>query len=264
MGEWIFDPQIWASLLTLTLLEVVLGIDNVIFLSIVSQRLPPDEARKARRLGLAMALGMRIALLASIAWIIGLTEPVFEALGQAVSWRDMVLMAGGLFLLVKGTQEIHAAVEGKEEEARGASGTVTASMGVVIMQIAVLDLIFSIDSVVTAVGMADDVGVMVTAIVVSVAVMMVSAEVVSAFVLRHPTVKMLALSFLLLIGMSLVAEALGQHIPKGYIYFAMGFSVLVEALNLRAAAIRKAEEPVVLKSTRPDLEQATAGGTGPG
>ena len=234
MLELLTDPNAWASLLTLTLLEVVLGIDNVIFLSIVSQRLPPDEARKARRLGLAMALGMRIALLASIAWIIGLTEPVFEALGQAVSWRDMVLMAGGLFLLVKGTQEIHAAVEGKEEEARGASGMVTASMGVVIMQIAVLDLIFSIDSVVTAVGMADHLEIMIAAVVISIIVMAIAAEPVSGFISRHPTVKMLALGFLLLIGVALVADGLQFHIPRGYIYFAIAFSMLVEALNLLA------------------------------
>lgn len=233
MLDLLTDPNAWASLLTLTLLEVVLGIDNVIFLSIVSQRLPPVQARKARRLGLAMALVMRIALLASIAWIIGLTAPVFELLDQAVSWRDIVLMAGGLFLLVKGTQEIHKAVEGEVEETH-AAGAVRASMGVVIMQIAMLDLIFSIDSVITAVGMADHVEIMITAVVISIIVMALAAEPVSAFISRHPTVKMLALGFLLLIGVALLADGLHFHIPRGYIYFAIAFSMMVEVLNLLA------------------------------
>ncbi len=260
--DWITNPEAWIALATLTTLEIVLGIDNVVFISVLSQRLPEDQQPRARRLGLFAAMFMRILLLFSLTMVLRLTGPLFEVFGHAFSGRDLILGAGGLFLLYKATSEVHERLEGGHHE-EGKKGWSSTFWGV-ILQIMILDLVFSFDSVVTAVGMADDVGVMVTAIVVSVAVMMVSAEVVSAFVLRHPTVKMLALSFLLLIGMSLVAEALGQHIPKGYIYFAMGFSVLVEALNLRAAAIRKAEKPVVLKSTRPDLEQATAGGTGPG
>ena len=233
MLDLLADPNAWASLLTLTLLEVVLGIDNVVFLSIVSQRLPPDEARKARRIGLAMALVMRIALLASIAWIIGLTTPIFELLGQSVSWRDMVLIAGGLFLLVKGTQEIHNTVEGAEE-AVAATGVVKVSIGVVVMQIAVLDLIFSVDSVITAVGMAEHLEIMIAAVVIAIIVMAIAAEPLSRFISRHPTVKMLALGFLLLIGVALVADGLQFHIPRGYIYFAIAFSMLVEALNLLA------------------------------
>jgi predicted tellurium resistance membrane protein TerC len=233
MLDLLADPNAWASLLTLTLLEIVLGIDNVVFLSIVSQRLPREEARKARRAGLAMALAMRIALLASIAWIIGLTAPLFEVLGQAVSWRDIVLMAGGLFLLVKGTQEIHNTVEGTGESAH-APGAARVSMTVVIMQIAVLDLIFSIDSVITAVGMAEHIEIMIAAVVISIVVMAVAAEPLSAFISHHPTVKMLALGFLLLVGMALVADGLHFHIPRGYVYFAIAFSMMVEALNLMA------------------------------
>ena len=233
MIDLLVDPNAWASLLTLTLLEIVLGIDNIIFLSIVSARLPDPEARRARRLGLAMALVMRIALLASIAWIIGLTEPLFEVLGQVVSWRDIVLIAGGLFLLVKGTHEIHNAVEASEKGGT-AGGAVRASMFAVILQIAVLDLIFSIDSVITAVGMADHLEIMIAAVVISIIVMAVAAEPVSGFIQRHPTVKMLALGFLLLVGVALVADGLHFHIPRGYIYFAIVFSMLIEGLNLLA------------------------------
>jgi predicted tellurium resistance membrane protein TerC len=234
MLDLLTDPNAWASLLALTLLEVVLGIDNVIFLSIVSQKLPREAARKARRLGLAMALAMRIALLASISWIIGLTAPVFEIVEQAVSWRDIVLIAGGLFLLVKGTQEIHNAVEGGAEAVPRAGARARAGMGVVIMQIALLDLIFSIDSVITAVGMAEHLEIMIGAVVISIFVMALAAEPVSGFISRHPTVKMLALGFLLLVGVALVADGLHFHIPRGYIYFAIAFSMLVEMLNLLA------------------------------
>jgi len=240
MLDLLTDPNAWASLLTLTLLEIVLGIDNVVFLSIVSQRLPREQARKARRAGLAMALAMRIALLASIAWIIGLTAPLFEVLGQAVSWRDIVLIAGGLFLLVKGTQEIHNSVEGPGEGAH-APGAARASITMVIMQIAVLDLIFSIDSVITAVGMAEHLEIMIAAVVISIVVMAIAAEPLSAFISRHPTVKMLALGFLLLVGVALVADGLHFHIPRGYVYFAIAFSMMVEALNLMARRNRTRE-----------------------
>ena len=242
--EWITNPEAWIALATLTVLEIVLGIDNIVFISILAEKVEEEKQARARRLGLLMARGTRIALLFSIVWVMQLTRPLFELLGQEFSGRDLILMAGGLFLLFKATREIHEKLEG-EEHGRAVTGSAT--MRSVIIQIALLDLVFSLDSVITAVGMADDVGVMVTAVVVAVAFMMVAAEGVSSFVARHPTVKMLALSFLLLIGMSLVAESLHQHIPKGYIYFAMGFSVFVEVLNLRIS--RKDRKPVRLRDT---------------
>jgi predicted tellurium resistance membrane protein TerC len=218
------------ALVTLTFLEIVLGVDNVIFISILSSKLPKDQQGRARRTGLLAAMGMRILLLLSIAWVIQLTTPLFTVLGRPVSGRDFILIAGGLFLLGKATLEIHEKLEG--EEGHG-SARVRPSFAAVIAQIILLDIVFSLDSVITAVGMAEDISVMVAAVVLAVAVMMFAAEPISAFVNRHPTVKVLALSFLLLIGLSLVGDGLGMHIPKGYIYFAMGFSVFVEAVNLR-------------------------------
>jgi predicted tellurium resistance membrane protein TerC len=239
--EWLSNPESWIALLTLTVLEIVLGIDNVIFISILAGKLPQDQQAKARQVGLGLAMFMRIALLASIAWIVRLTAPLFTVLGQEISGRDLILLGGGLFLLFKATREIHERLEGEEGHA---SARVAASFASVITQILLLDLVFSLDSVITAVGMADELPVMITAVVLAVAVMMFAAGPVSSFVSRHPTVKMLALSFLLLIGMSLVAEGLDFHIPKGYVYFAMGFSVLVEMLNLRAT--KKKGVPVQL------------------
>lgn len=218
------------ALVTLTFLEVVLGVDNVIFISILSGKLPPNEQAKARRAGLIAAMGMRILLLLSLAWIIRLTQPFFSIFGHGVSGRDLILMVGGLFLLAKATIEIHERLEGEEGHS---SARVAPSFNAVILQIMVLDIVFSLDSVITAVGMADAISVMVAAVVIAVGIMMFSAEPISAFVNRHPTVKVLALSFLLLIGASLVAEGFGMHIPKGYIYFAMAFSVFVEIINLR-------------------------------
>ena len=240
--EWASDPQVWIALLTLTVLEVVLGVDNIVFISILAGKLPPNQQARARRLGLAVAMGTRILLLLSIAWVIRLTRPLFTVFGQEISGRDLILLLGGLFLLYKATHEIHDKLEGEEGHA---SARVPASFGAVIAQIALLDIVFSLDSVITAVGMVDQVGVMIAAVVIAVGVMLVAAGPLGDFVHRHPTVKMLALSFLLLIGVSLLAEGLDQHIPKGYIYFAMGFSIFVEMLNLRLR--RVAKEPVHLR-----------------
>lgn len=242
MFEWIFDPAIWASLLTLTLLEIILGIDNVIFLSVISGYLPKDQQAKARRIGLLMALGMRIALLASIAWIIGLTNPIFSVFGHEVSWRDIILGAGGLFLLYKGTDEIHHEIEGGDPEREGASKKVHTFTSVIV-QIAILDMVFSLDSVITAVGMADHVPVMVAAVVIAIAVMMIAAEPTAAFIEKHPTIKMLALSFLLLVGVALIADALHFHIPRGYLYFAIAFSIGVEVLNMLVRKRRSLRRP---------------------
>ena len=228
--EWITSPEAWIALLTLTVLEIVLGIDNVVFISILAGKLPPEQQAKARRLGLGLAMFMRIALLFSITLIIKLTAPLFTVLGEEISGRDLVLIVGGLFLLTKSTREIHERLEGDEHET---SVKARPSLTSTLIQIMLLDIVFSLDSVITAVGMAEDLGVMVAAVVIAVGFMMVFAGPVSAFVDRHPTVKMLALSFLLLIGLALIADGLNQHIPKGYIYFAMAFSVGVEILNLR-------------------------------
>jgi predicted tellurium resistance membrane protein TerC len=228
------------ALLTLTFLEIVLGVDNVIFISILSGKLPGNAQKRARRVGLLGAMIMRILLLLSLAWIIRLREPLFTVLDQRFSGRDLILIIGGVFLLAKATLEIHDRLEG--EEGHGSS-RVAASFGAVIFQIMLLDIVFSLDSVITAVGMVDELWVMVAAVIIAVMIMMWSAEPISAFVHRHPTVKMLALSFLLLIGLSLLLEGFGHHIPKGYIYFAMGFSVFVEAINLR---IRRKSTPVEL------------------
>lgn len=228
------------ALVTLTFLEIVLGIDNVIFISILASKLPGAQQASARRTGLVAALGMRILLLLSIVWIIRLTAPLFSILGRPISGRDLILIGGGLFLLAKATLEIHQRLEGEEGHS---SARVRASFAAVITQIVLLDIVFSLDSVITAVGMANEIAIMVTAVILAVAVMMFSAGPISAFVNRHPTVKVLALSFLLLIGISLVGEGFGLHIPKGYIYFAMGFSVFVEMINLR---VRRARAPVHL------------------
>jgi len=230
--DWITNPDIWLSLVTLTALEIVLGIDNLVFIAILADRLPAARRPAARKTGLALALVTRIALLLVITWIIGLTKPLFTLFEQVFSWRDLILIAGGLFLIAKGTSEMHANIEG--EAGNGARGKTPkpAIFGLVVTQIAVMDIVFSIDSVVTAVGMARHVEVMAAAIVLAVLVMLVAATPVSDFVNRHPTVKMLALSFLLLVGVTLVADGLGFHIPKGYIYFAIGYAILVEALNM--------------------------------
>ena len=238
MFGWLTDPQIWGALLTLTALEIVLGIDNVIFISLVAERLPAGQRAKARAIGLGAALVMRLALLATIAWIIGLTAPAFTVFDFALSWRDLILLAGGLFLLVKATLEIHRSVEGEDQEAE--SGRAPGRFGVVIAQIMVLDLVFSLDSIITAVGMTRHLPIMIAAVVIAVGVMFFAAGAVSAFIARHPTTKMLALSFLMLIGIALVADGLHFHIPRGYLYFAIAFSVLVELLNLSAARRRKA------------------------
>jgi predicted tellurium resistance membrane protein TerC len=235
------SAEILIALATLTFLEIVLGVDNIIFISILSGKLPAEQQAKARRIGLLLAMGTRILLLFSLAWVIKLTAPLFTVTGTEISGRDLILILGGLFLLGKSTHEIHDRLEG--EEGHG-SAKVAASFASVLVQIALLDIVFSLDSVITAVGMVDELWVMITAVIISVAVMMLAAEPISAFVHRHPTVKMLALSFLLLIGMSLVAEGFDHHIPKGYVYFAMGFSVFVEAINLR---MRKKTEPVHLR-----------------
>jgi predicted tellurium resistance membrane protein TerC len=229
--EWLNDPQAWIALLTLTLLEIVLGIDNVIFISILAGKLPTEpEQKRARSIGLMAALVMRVLLLLSIAWIVKLTAPWFTILGQEISGRDLILLVGGLFLIAKATHEIHEKLEGEEGEKVVKA---TPKLSAIIIQIMALDIVFSLDSVITAVGMAKDIGVMITAVIISVGIMLFSAGAISGFVNRHPTVKMLALSFLLLIGTALVAEGLEFHIPKGYIYFAMAFSVLVELLNMR-------------------------------
>jgi predicted tellurium resistance membrane protein TerC len=240
------------ALVTLTALEIVLGIDNIVFISILSGKLPGEQQKRARTIGLGLAMFSRIALLLSISVIIGLTKPIFEVAGEEISGRDLILLAGGLFLLGKSTFEIHEKLEGHETHA---TVRVAPSFTSVIIQIILLDVIFSLDSVITAIGTADDVEVMIAAVMIAVGVMLVSATPISEFVERHPTVKMLALSFLLLIGMSLVAESLDQHIPKGYIYFAMAFSVFVEMLNLRLRA--PAEAPVHLRGTPTEEPGAT-------
>ncbi|MBL8629044.1 MAG: TerC family protein [Rhodospirillaceae bacterium] len=235
MIEMLTDPALWAAFLTLAALEIVLGIDNIIFLSIVTGKLPAHQQANARRIGLFLALGMRVVLLMSLSWIIGLTEPILTIAGFALSWRDVILGVGGLFLIYKGTHEIHSTMEGHDEE----KDVVTTTFAAAIVQIVILDLVFSLDSVITAVGMTDNVPVMVAAVVVSILVMLFAATPVSDFVNRHPTVKMLALGFLLLIGVALIADAAHFHIPRGYLYFAIAFSALIETLNLLASSKRK-------------------------
>jgi predicted tellurium resistance membrane protein TerC len=235
MLELLTDPHAWISLATLSVLEIVLGIDNIIFLSIVSARLPVHQQATARRIGLALALIARVLLLLSLTWMIGLTRPIFEIAGFPVSWRDIVLIAGGIFLIVKGTIETHHMLEGQGGE--GVAGTAT--FAAVIVQIVLLDLVFSLDSVITAIGIAEHVPIMVAAIVIAMAIMLLAAEPTARFVNNHPTVKMLALSFLLLVGAALVADGMHFHIPRGYLYFAIAFSMGVESLNLLAARARR-------------------------
>ena len=241
--NWITDPQAWAAFATLTGLEIVLGVDNVVFISILAGKLPVEQQAKARQYGLGLAMIMRILLLLSISWVVGLTAPLFTVLGQEISGRDLILIGGGLFLLAKSTHEMHDRLEGDEH---GGTTRVAASFGAVLVQIMLLDIVFSLDSVITAIGMADELGVMIAAVIVAVGFMFVFAGRISGFVDRHPTVKVLALSFLLLIGVTLVAEGFDFHIPKGYIYFAMAFSLAVEMFNLR---VRKSS-PVHLHATR--------------
>ena len=238
--DWLADPQAWIAFLTLLALEVVLGIDNIIFISILAGKLPAEQQARARYIGLSLALVIRVLLLFSLSWVIGLTAPLFTVFNQEISGRDIILIAGGLFLLGKATFEIHENLEGEEGHA---SARVKASFISVIIQIILLDAVFSLDSVITAIGMVEDIQLMISAVVVAIGFMMFFAAPVGAFVSRHPTVKMLALSFLLLIGMTLIVEAFDVHIPKGYIFFAMGFSVFVEMLNLR---LRRKSVPVNL------------------
>jgi predicted tellurium resistance membrane protein TerC len=244
--EWLLDPHAWLALATLAALEIVLGVDNIIFISILVGRLPEHQRARARTLGLAFAMLTRIGLLLSLAWIMTLTAPLFTLVGKEISGRDLILISGGLFLLWKSVHEIHDALEGEEEA--GVATPVVATFGAVIAQIAVLDIVFSLDSVITAVGMVDEVSIMIAANVIALGIMLVASGPISAFVDRHPTVKMLALSFLVLIGTNLVAEGIGQHIPKGYTYFAMAFSVLVEVLNIRVRA-KSGKSPLRLRDT---------------
>jgi len=254
--EWLTDPQAWIGLLTLTVLEIVLGIDNVIFIAILVGKLPAQQQGRARTIGLILAMFMRIALLFSLTWIMRLSAPLFVVFGNEISGRDLILLVGGLFLIGKSTHEIHQRLEGEEGHA---SARVSASLASVIVQILLLDIVFSLDSVITAIGMANRLGIMVTAVMVAVAFMLVFSSTISAFVNNHPTVKILALSFLLLIGVTLIAEGFDQHIPKGYLYFAMAFSVFVEMLNLRLRRLHAA--PVRLHTP---YAAATSQGITPG
>ncbi len=259
--EWLLDPRLWIAFLTLFALELVLGIDNIVFISILAGRLPEQQQDRAIKVGLAGALITRLMLLFALSWIIGLTAPLFELFDQEISGRDLILLAGGLFLLFKATKEIHNKLEGElgEEEATAKYG----SFAAVIVQIMLLDIVFSLDSVITAVGMVDNIWVMVTAVVVAIGVVMFFATPISDFVHKHPTVKMLALSFLLLIGTTLIAEGFGQHIPKGYVYFAIAFAATVEVLNLQLRA-PKAEpvhlhEPYITQEGRPVRDRPAGG-----
>jgi predicted tellurium resistance membrane protein TerC len=247
--EWFADPNAWVSLITLTLLEIVLGIDNLVFIAILADRLPPGQRAAARKSGLAFALITRLLLLATLSWIIGLTKPVLTIFEVSLSWRDIILTLGGLFLLFKATHEIHTSLEG--QEASSENNVAPISFAFVVAQIAVIDIVFSLDSVITAVGMAQQLSIMVIAVVLAMLVMMIASTPLSNFIARHPTVKMLALSFLLLIGTSLIAEGMGFHIPKGYLYVAMGFSVLVEALN-QFSRRRGTVKPVQLRRKMAD------------
>ena len=240
--EWFTDPNAWLGLLTLTALEIVLGIDNIIFISILSSKLPPAEQPKARKLGLAGAFVSRLALLLSIAWVVKLTTPLFHVFSLPISGRSLILIVGGLFLIAKATYEIHGKLEGEDDH--GDTKRLAPSLRAVVLQIMLIDIIFSLDSVITAVGMVPQVSIMIAANIIALGIMLAAAGGISGFVDRHPTIKMLALSFLILIGTNLVAEGFGLHIPKGYTYFAMGFSVMVELLNLRLR--KRAAEPVQL------------------
>jgi predicted tellurium resistance membrane protein TerC len=231
MMELLYDPNVWASFITLTIMELVLGIDNIVFISVIVNKLPAEQAERARRIGLLLALVFRIILLVFLTWIIGLQSELFQVVGHSVSWRDIILFAGGVFLIYKATAEIHEEFEGETDEV-AAQRLSVATFSTIIGQIILIDLVFSVDSIVTAIGMAQHVEVMIAAVIVAVGVMYVAAGTVSSFIKRHPTTKMLALAFLMLIGVSLVADGMGFHIPRGYIYAAMGFSVCVEAINI--------------------------------
>jgi len=260
MIELLSSPQAWVALATLTALELVLGIDNIIFISILVDKLPPERREFTRRIGLFLAMFMRIALLLLLAWLAGLTATLFTVLGQAISGRDLILIGGGLFLLWKSTGEVHQLLEGEEGHA---SSAVKGTFAAVIIQIMLIDLVFSLDSIITAVGMVNEIAIMVTAVVLSVALMMLFAAPIGRFVSAHPTVKMLALSFLFVIGVALIAEGLGQPVPKGYIYFAMAFSVVVELLNLRRAR-KRAAHPVDLRERYHSAPDAKGGNDDPG
>jgi predicted tellurium resistance membrane protein TerC len=250
MFDWLADPNAWIALATLTALEIVLGVDNIIFISILVGRLPPEQRDLARRLGLSLAMGSRIALLLTLAWIMRLTEPLFAVFGQGVSGRDLILIGGGLFLLWKSVHEIHASLEGEADAAAGGAGAAArASLHGVLVQIAIIDIVFSLDSVITAVGLADQVMVMVIAIMAAVGVMMFAAKPIGDFVDTHPTIKILALAFLVLVGVTLIAEGFGTHVPKGYIYFAMAFSFAVEMINIRLR--KRIGAPVQLRKEMP-------------
>ncbi|HSC82819.1 MAG TPA: TerC family protein [Pseudomonas sp.] len=250
--EWLMSPEIWVAFLTLTALEIVLGIDNIIFISILVSRLPVEQQPKARFFGLALAMGTRILLLLSIAWVMRLTADLFSVAGHGVSGRDLILFFGGLFLLFKSTMEIFHSLEGAEEAQQGGSKKTYGFMGIIV-QIAIIDIVFSLDSVITAVGLVQHVPVMVAAIVISVGVMMLSAGTISAFIDKHPSLKMLALSFLIVVGTVLIGEAFEVHVPKGYVYFAMAFSLAVEAINIRLRSRQtKQVEPVHLRKDMPD------------
>ncbi len=240
MFEWMFDPQAWMALATLTALEIVLGVDNIIFISILVGRLPEKQRDQARLIGLGLAMGMRILLLLSLAWMMKLTTPLFEFLAHAFSGRDLIMLAGGLFLIAKSTHEVHNSLE-IEHKTTSTNKVVQANLAAILVQIALIDIIFSLDSVITAVGMARDVSVMIIAVIISVGIMMFSAKAIGDFVEQHPTFKMLALSFLILVGVALLGEGLGFHIPKGYIYFSMAFSVGVEILNMKIRAQKSSE-----------------------
>ncbi len=259
MTELLLDPNVWVAFATLTALEIVLGIDNIIFIAILVRRLPPDQQGPARQIGLLLAMASRVLLLFSLAWLMKLTAPIFTVLAQEISGRDLILIGGGLFLLAKSTLEIHHSLEGAAEKASSKGGATFLSC---VIQIGILDIVFSLDSVITAIGLAEHIEVMVAAIMVAVVVMMLSASTISNFVDRHPTIRMLALSFLILIGTALIGEGVEFHIPKGYIYFAMAFSVGVEMLNIRMR--RRAVEPLHLRKALEDdhtvdLERETGG-----
>ncbi|HEU4564612.1 MAG TPA: TerC family protein [Gemmatimonadaceae bacterium] len=250
--SWLTSPESWIALLTLTALEIVLGIDNIVFISILAGKLPPEQRERARKVGLALAMITRVLLLLSLSWLIRLTAPLFTVLGQEISGRDLILIIGGLFLIGKSTIEMHDKLEGEEGHS---SKRVAASFTSVVIQILLLDIVFSLDSVITAVGMANELGVMITAVIVAVIVMLVFSGTIAEFVERHPTIKILALSFLILIGVSLLGEGFELHIPKGYIYFAMAFSLLVELLNMK---VRKTAQPVHLHEAYAEKPSAAA------
>ena len=240
MLDWITSPEAWAALVTLTAMEIVLGIDNVVFISLVVQRLPPAQALRARQIGLSAALLLRIGLLFALSWLIGLRESLFSAFGHDFSWRDIILIGGGAFLIAKATSEMHGALEGEDEPgAEEAAGAAKRAFAGIVVQVILLDLVFSVDSILTAIGMAEHLAIMVLAVIIAVGIMFVASGPLSAFIASHPTTKMLALAFLVLIGVTLVADGFGAHISKGYIYAAMAFSVMVEALNVAAAGRRR-------------------------